>query len=196
MAVNPLILLDYLLSIYCQSALSVPALDDAFARLIDNFARCVANARLSAGLELNALRQKISNSLSDVNTYLSYGWNGLFDELDHLDLDIDFLKEIWQDFHSFLLQTRDGLLKLHKRLELWRKLFYLVLFFSFFSEFPNSFRHLCTTMPWTIWPALVVLWGVCWMFYGPGDVALGESTDLLCNEYVFDPSLGEHISLP
>jgi hypothetical protein len=20
-------------------------------------------------------------------------------------------------------------------------------------------------MPWTIWPALVVLWGVCWMFY-------------------------------
>jgi len=20
-------------------------------------------------------------------------------------------------------------------------------------------------MPWTIWPALAVLWGVCWMFY-------------------------------
>ncbi|KAK0660110.1 hypothetical protein QBC41DRAFT_43713 [Cercophora samala] len=28
-------------------------------------------------------------------------------------------------------------------------------------------RHLCTTMPWTIWPALVVLWGVCWMFIYP-----------------------------
>lgn len=32
-------------------------------------------------------------------------------------------------------------------------------------EFPNNFRHPCTTMPWTIWPALVVLWGVCWMFW-------------------------------
>ncbi|RSL80233.1 hypothetical protein CEP52_017421 [Fusarium oligoseptatum] len=27
-------------------------------------------------------------------------------------------------------------------------------------------------MPWTIWPALVVLWGVCWMFYpSPGRTA-------------------------
>lgn len=25
------------------------------------------------------------------------------------------------------------------------------------SEFPQSFRYPCTTMPWTIWPALVVL---------------------------------------
>lgn len=32
------------------------------------------------------------------------------------------------------------------------------------SEFPSGQRYLCTTMPWTIWPALVVLWGVCWMF--------------------------------
>ncbi|CAG9996847.1 unnamed protein product [Clonostachys byssicola] len=31
-------------------------------------------------------------------------------------------------------------------------------------EFPHAVRHLCTTMPWTIWPALIVLWGVCWMF--------------------------------
>ncbi|KAF2012006.1 hypothetical protein BU24DRAFT_465580 [Aaosphaeria arxii CBS 175.79] len=22
-------------------------------------------------------------------------------------------------------------------------------------------------MPWTIWPALIILWGVCWMFYEP-----------------------------
>lgn len=28
-------------------------------------------------------------------------------------------------------------------------------------------RPPCTTMPWTIWPALMVLWGVCWMFYTP-----------------------------
>lgn len=26
---------------------------------------------------------------------------------------------------------------------------------------------ICATMPWAIWPALVTLWGVCWMFHGP-----------------------------
>ncbi|KAG4283414.1 hypothetical protein FPRO06_07793 [Fusarium proliferatum] len=31
-------------------------------------------------------------------------------------------------------------------------------------EFPNNIRHTCTTMPWTILPALLILWGVCWMF--------------------------------
>ncbi|KAF4336028.1 hypothetical protein FBEOM_10083 [Fusarium beomiforme] len=40
-------------------------------------------------------------------------------------------------------------------------------------EFPNNMRHVCTTMPWTILPALLVLWGVCWMFIiGPGEVEL------------------------
>jgi hypothetical protein len=34
-----------------------------------------------------------------------------------------------------------------------------------FLEWPDGQRPLSTTMPWTIWPALVVLWGVCWMFY-------------------------------
>ncbi|KAG4281824.1 hypothetical protein FPRO06_10728 [Fusarium proliferatum] len=38
-------------------------------------------------------------------------------------------------------------------------------------EFPNNMRHVYTTMPWTILPALLVLWGVCWMFIiGPGDL--------------------------
>lgn len=44
-------------------------------------------------------------------------------------------------------------------------LIYVLIFFRLLFEFPNGIRHLCTTMPWTIWPALVVLWGVCWMFY-------------------------------
>lgn len=43
-------------------------------------------------------------------------------------------------------------------------LIYVFYFYCFFFEFPRGLRHLCTTMPWTIWPALVVLWGVCWMF--------------------------------
>ncbi|KAL9030735.1 MAG: hypothetical protein Q9196_001161 [Gyalolechia fulgens] len=33
------------------------------------------------------------------------------------------------------------------------------------SEWPNSRRPLSTTWPWNIRPSLVVLWGVCWMFY-------------------------------
>jgi len=32
--------------------------------------------------------------------------------------------------------------------------------------FPNRRRPPCSTMPWMIRPSLVVLWGVCWMFYG------------------------------
>ena len=47
---------------------------------------------------------------------------------------------------------------------------YLLLFCKF-AEFPNRHRPKCTTMPWNIWPSLVILWGVCWMFYPspPGD---------------------------
>lgn len=67
-------------------------------------------------------------------------------------------------------------------------------FFSvfFFSVFPDNFRHLCTTMPWTIWPALVVLWGVCWMFYEPSvgnaDAVLG----LTEQHYALLPDPGEN----
>jgi hypothetical protein len=60
----------------------------------------------------------------------------------------------------------------------WKKyceLIYIILYLAFWSEFPNSIRHMCTTMPWTIWPALVVLWGVCWMFVAS---APGQATDI------------------
>ena len=33
--------------------------------------------------------------------------------------------------------------------------------FSNCTVFPGSIRPPCTTMPWTIWSALAVLWGVC-----------------------------------
>ena len=39
-------------------------------------------------------------------------------------------------------------------------------FHAWFSEWPNSQRPLNTTWPWNVRPSLVVLWGVCWMFYG------------------------------
>lgn len=40
------------------------------------------------------------------------------------------------------------------------------IFHGWFSEWPNSQRPLNTTWPWNVKPSLVVLWGVCWMFYG------------------------------
>jgi hypothetical protein len=34
-----------------------------------------------------------------------------------------------------------------------------------FAEFSSSHRPLSMTWPWDIKPSLMVLWGVCWMFY-------------------------------
>ncbi|KAI4117235.1 MAG: hypothetical protein LQ338_007588 [Usnochroma carphineum] len=36
---------------------------------------------------------------------------------------------------------------------------------GWFLEWPGGRRPLSTTWPWNIKPSLVVLWGVCWMFY-------------------------------
>jgi len=67
-------------------------------------------------------------------------------------------------------------------------------FFSvfFFSVFPDNFRHLCTTMPWTIWPALVVLWEVCWMFYEPSVGNADAVLDLTEQHYALSPDPGEY----
>lgn len=91
---------------------------------------------------------------------------GLCDVLDNYRWDMEALMNLWESFSSILLQLQYLLLRLEKILALWEMVVYLVLLFCVFSEFPCRLRPLCTTMPWTIWPALVVLWGVCWMFYG------------------------------
>ena len=38
---------------------------------------------------------------------------------------------------------------------------------GWFAEWPNGQRPLSTTWPWNVKPSLLVLWGVCWMFYAP-----------------------------
>lgn len=40
---------------------------------------------------------------------------------------------------------------------------------GWFAEWPNGQRPLNTTWPWNVKPSLVILWGVCWMFYGNDD---------------------------
>lgn len=48
---------------------------------------------------------------------------------------------------------------------------------EWFAEWPNGHRPLSTTWPWNIEPSLLVLWGVCWMFYGPsGNNTKGRPT--------------------
>ena len=36
---------------------------------------------------------------------------------------------------------------------------------GWFAEWPNGQPPLNTTWPWNVKPSLVVIWGVCWMFY-------------------------------
>ncbi|KAL7798296.1 hypothetical protein V8C37DRAFT_251405 [Trichoderma ceciliae] len=92
---------------------------------------------------------------------LSYSMMALLYDADpQLDLAQDELLE-WLKKTELIF---DRLLKRFQRIYP-QLLIYAVIFYNLFSEFPNGMRHLCTTMPWTIWPALVVLWGVCWMFY-------------------------------
>lgn len=50
------------------------------------------------------------------------------------------------------------------RLRIFLEFLYI---FCKFSGFSDSHQPVCMTMPWNIRPALVVLWGVCWMFYYP-----------------------------
>ena len=76
-------------------------------------------------------------------------------------------KSLPQDLHSlqrsFIIDLiRKAMLML---VLLWLRLFATLLCLSQLFEFPDNIRHLCTTMPWTIRPSLVVLWGVCWMFF-------------------------------
>jgi hypothetical protein len=63
---------------------------------------------------------------------------------------------------------RERLLRLLKHLALLLlKILRFLLSYIRSASFMNRRRPKCTTMPWEIWPSLVVLWGVCWMFYPP-----------------------------
>jgi hypothetical protein len=129
-------------------------------------------------LELKDLQNKVQKSRSDVQCYLNLGWIGVYEMLAERDLGMDNLMDLWQKFHSFLLLLQHFCLKLEKILALWEKVLYLLLLYLSFSEFPNRLRPPCTTMPWTIWPVLVVLWGVCWMFYEEPSWHWGDQGEL------------------
>ena len=56
-------------------------------------------------------------------------------------------------------------------------------------NYSKALRPPCLSMPWTIWPALVVLWGVCWMFHPQPNSSI-FSEDVLAT---WDLNLGEHL---
>lgn len=81
-----------------------------------------------------------------------------------------------EELLRWFMKNENILQTLFKRLQLlYQRLIYAIAFFWYFCEFPKGIRHPCTTMPWTIWPSLVVLWGVCWMFYGSPRKVLDDS---------------------
>lgn len=155
--------------------------------------------RSSRELDLKALRKEVQNSSSNVQRYLNLGWIGVCEVLNECNRDMSDLIDLWQDFHSFLLRLQYLLFKLEKILTLRERVLYFLLYFSF-SKFPNRLRPPCTTMPWTIWPALMVLWGVCWMFYeelnwnwgDQGDLPMASNTTGPFDDVdSIDPSLGD-----
>jgi len=73
----------------------------------------------------------------------------------------EFSEEYPKEWLQYLLQALQALACL------LRAILWFILSGAVFSEFGKRKRPKCTTMPWDIWPSLVVLWGVCWMFYTP-----------------------------
>ncbi|ETS86056.1 hypothetical protein PFICI_04081 [Pestalotiopsis fici W106-1] len=66
------------------------------------------------------------------------------------------------------------------------------------SRFQRPKHITCATMPWSIWPALVILWGVCWMFHSPwsplsAGIDYEELTNQVLYEFTAAPPLDPHI---
>jgi hypothetical protein len=61
-------------------------------------------------------------------------------------------------------------------------------------EYLDRRRQPCTTMPWSIWPILVVIWGVCWMYYYP-NASDGASCDLVQDYTWLERLAGSSVSV-
>jgi len=81
------------------------------------------------------------------------------------DLELQRIADILRLFHALVLSIQPLPSDFEKLLSLLARISCPLLLCFALLGFPNRLRPPCTTMPWTIWPALVVLWGVCWMFY-------------------------------
>jgi hypothetical protein len=74
----------------------------------------------------------------------------------------------------------------------WHRLYQEIVFRCSYSEFSQRRRPPCTTMPWSIWPPLMVLWGVCWMFY-PSPTPQGTGCVSMESVHDHSPRLSTYI---
>jgi hypothetical protein len=170
--------------IACDIVFSIP--EPRRTSVLDNrsFTRLESSSRpkhqpLSAGelFQAKKLGNFLSKTLLDVKREFDAGKKAHRQELLLDGYSEDEVGVVWESIHSLFIEVDNLLEGLYKHLKFWEKLLYLFTFFFFFSVFPNACRHLCTTMPWTIWPALAVLWGVCWMFpYSSSSAGQGEKS--------------------
>jgi hypothetical protein len=121
---------------------------------------------------LSSLKDNTRSSLEYVRNILDLV-SFTMDLLDDATMSLDTIQDEMLEWLKKIEQVSDRLLE--KLRHVYTQICVFAIIFCLFNEFPNGIRHLCTTMPWTIWPALVVLWGVCWMFHsGPVPCAVAE----------------------
>lgn len=123
---------------------------------------------------LNSLKYNTCAALKLVRKILELV-STTMDLLDDANMSVNTIQDELLEWLRKIEQISNRLLEKLRRVYT-QLVIYAVIFFWLFEEYPNGIRHLCTTMPWTIWPALVVLWGVCWMFHsGPVPCAVAEA---------------------
>lgn len=92
----------------------------------------------------------------------------LYDRLRYFEAKLDLEEQLLEE------KRREEMLYMEhlKRLIMYsaalvKKLLEAMLACCNITVLPNRHRPPCRTMPWDILPSLVILWGVCWMFYTP-----------------------------
>ena len=82
--------------------------------LISYFREREVKNSVSVRSGLNSLRQRVKNSLLDVQRCLGLGWIGVCEVLHYSELDMDYLVDLWQDLNSFLLRLAQFLPQIGK----------------------------------------------------------------------------------
>lgn len=101
----------------------------------------------------------------------------LFDRLRYFEAKLDLEKQMLEEKRREDMLYMEHLERLFMySAALVKKLLEAMLACCDITVLPNRHRPPCRTMPWDILPSLVILWGVCWMFYTPpGTPFLDES---------------------
>jgi len=137
------------------------------------------------------IEQEILWDMDEIRHYLVQDWGDLVERI--LLKRYLVLKISWKEFWNDLQEVRKEICTIEPKFfsiryiqqYVFRCIILLIqgtvpkLASSGFSKFRKRNRPPSSTMPWTIWPSLVLLWGVCWMFYNPLNSDEGEQFEPL-----------------